>query len=156
MSVEIEVNGIKHKIDAEPETSLLEILRDDLGLTGTKYGCGESQCGACTVLMNGFPIHSCVTQLSDAADSKIVTIEGIEKNGHLHAVQQAFIDEGAMQCGYCVSGMIMTAVGMLNRNPNPNDEEILMRMSGNICRCGSYPRMMAAIKRASRTIRGVK
>ncbi|MDR3688931.1 MAG: (2Fe-2S)-binding protein [Fimbriimonas sp.] len=156
MSVEIEVNGIKHKIDAEPETSLLEILRDDLGLTGTKYGCGESQCGACTVLMNGFPIHSCVTQLSDAADSKIVTIEGIEKNGHLHAVQQAFIDEGAMQCGYCVSGMIMAAVGMLNRNPNPNDEEILMRMSGNICRCGSYPRMMAAIKRASRTIRGVK
>jgi len=156
MSVQLIVNGVKHQVDAEPETSLLEVLRDDLGLTGTKFGCGESECGACTVLLNGVPVHSCITPLSEAVGSPITTVEGLAKNGHLHPVQQAFLDEGAMQCGYCVPGMIRAAVGLLDSNPNPSDSQIVQEMSGNICRCGGYPRMVAAIRRASHAMRGVK
>ena len=155
-SIEIEVNGIKHQVTAEPDTSLLEVLRNDLGMTGTKFGCGESECGACTVLINGSLAHSCVTQVSEVAGLSITTIEGLEKNGKLHPVQQAFLDENAMQCAYCVSGMIMASVSLLNRNPNPTDEQIVQGMSGNVCRCGSYPRMISAIRRASKTMRGAK
>lgn len=148
-NIELRVNGVKRNVDAEPETSLLEALRDDVGLTGAKYGCGESECGACTVLLDGQPVHACITSLSDAVGADILTIEGLEKDGKLHPVQQAFIDEGAMQCGYCVPGMIMRAVSVLERNPHPTDAEIVRAMSGNVCRCCGYPKMLAAIKRAS-------
>jgi aerobic-type carbon monoxide dehydrogenase small subunit (CoxS/CutS family) len=154
--LELEVNGVKHKIDADPETSLLEVLRDDLGLTGTKYGCGESQCGACTVLLGGEPIHACITSIGEAAGQPIRTIESLEKDGKLHPVQQAFLDEGAMQCGYCVSGMVMAAYGLLKMNNNPTEGQILEHMNGNICRCGTYPRIVAAVKRAGAAIRSEK
>jgi len=147
--VQLTVNGVEHTVSAEPATSLLEILRDDLRLTGTKYGCGESQCGACTVLLDGTPVHSCVTSLSEVGRKSITTVEGLEKDGRLHPLQQAFIDEGAMQCGYCVTGMIMAGVGLLNKVSKPTDEQILENMEGNVCRCGGYPRMVAAIKRAA-------
>jgi aerobic-type carbon monoxide dehydrogenase small subunit (CoxS/CutS family) len=155
-TVELEVNGVKHQVTADPETSLLEVLREHVGLTGAKYGCGESQCGACTVLLGGQPVHSCVVTLADAIGQPVLTIEGLEKNGKLHPLQQAFIDHGAMQCGYCASGMIMAAVGFLATNPNPTEAQIAGHMSGNICRCGCYPRMVAAIKDAAQTIRGRK
>ncbi len=151
--MELEVNGVKHRVDAEPETSLLEVLRDDLGLTGTKYGCGESQCGACTVLVDGEKVHSCVVQVSEVVGQKITTIESLAKEGKLHPLQQAFLDEGAMQCGYCVPGMIMAAVALLERNPHPSDSEIMGSMNGNICRCGGYPLMVAAIRRASKEMK---
>ena|SRR5579862_1346396 len=150
MDVTLDVNGVKRQVSADPETSLLEVLRNDLGLTGTKYGCGESQCGACTVLLGGKPVHSCVTSLEDAAGKPILTIESLEKNGQLHPLQQAFLDEGAMQCGYCVPGMIMAAYGLLRSNPKPTDAEILDHMQGNICRCGGYPRMLSAIQSVAR------
>ncbi|HVT13268.1 MAG TPA: (2Fe-2S)-binding protein [Fimbriimonadaceae bacterium] len=149
MDITLDVNGVKRHVAADPETSLLEVLRDDLGLTGAKYGCGESECGACTILLDGENIHSCVTSLSEAQGKKIVTIEGLPKNGKLDPVQQAFLDEGAMQCGYCVAGMILAARALLDKNPHPSDAEIFEHMNGNICRCGGYPRMIAAIKRAA-------
>lgn len=145
----LDVNGAKRHVNADPETSLLEVLRDDLGLTGTKYGCGESQCGACTVLLDGDNVHACVTSVAEAKGKKIVTIEGLAKNGKLDPLQRAFLDEGAMQCGYCVSGMILAARALLDKNPHPTDAQIVEHMNGNICRCGGYPRMIAAIKRAA-------
>lgn len=151
-AIELRINGASRKVDAEPETSLLEVLRNDLGLTGTKYGCGESQCGACTVLLNGEATHSCVTPLSEAVGKEIRTIEGLAESGKLHPVQQAFIDEGAMQCGYCVPGMIMRAVALLERTPNPTDAEIVRFMNANVCRCGGYPKMLDAIKRAGKNM----
>ncbi len=149
-AVELVVNGQTHRVHADPDTSLLEVLRDDLGLTGTKFGCGESQCGACTVLIGREPVHSCIATLDEVKGQPITTIEGLEMDGKLHPVQQAFLDEGAMQCAYCVSGMIMAAVGHLYRNPTPSDEQIAQFMNANICRCGSYPRMVAAVKRATK------
>jgi aerobic-type carbon monoxide dehydrogenase small subunit (CoxS/CutS family) len=149
MDVTLDVNGVKRQVSAAPETSLLEVLREDLGLTGTKYGCGESQCGACTVLLGGESIHSCVTSLDEVKGMPVITIEGLAKNGKLDPVQQAFLDEGAMQCGYCVSGMILAARALLNKIPHPTDAEIVEHMNGNICRCGGYPRMLTAIKRAA-------
>jgi aerobic-type carbon monoxide dehydrogenase small subunit (CoxS/CutS family) len=149
MDITLDVNGAKRHVSADPDTSLLEVLRDDLGLTGAKYGCGESQCGACTVLMDGAHVHSCVTTLDDAAGKAILTIEGLAKGGKLDPIQQAFLDEGAMQCGYCVTGMILAARALLNKNPHPSESEIVEHMNGNICRCGGYPRMVAAIRRAS-------
>jgi len=154
--VELEVNGVKHQVDADPGTSLLEIIREDLGLTGTKYGCGESQCGACTLLLGGQATHSCVTTLSEAVGLPILTIESLEKNGKLHPVQQAFLDTGAFQCGYCVSGMIMAAVALLESIPDPTEAQIVEHMSGNICRCGGYPRMVAAIQEAAMAMKGAK
>ena len=156
MSETLHVNGKARVVDAEPDTSLLELLRDDLGLTGTKYGCGEGQCGACSVIVDGDLVHSCVTPLSEVKGTAITTIEGLTAGGFLHAVQHAFVDEGAMQCGYCVSGMIMAAVNLLTVNPKPTDAEIRNGMSGNICRCGCYPRMIDAVKRAAATLRGDK
>ena len=150
MELFLDVNGTKRVTSADPETSLLEVLRDDFGLTGTKYGCGESMCGACTVIVGGDSVHSCVTSIGEAAGKPILTIEGLSNDLKLDPLQQAFLEEGAMQCGYCVPGMIVAARALLNRNPKPSEEEILKHMNGNICRCGGYPRMVAAIKRASK------
>jgi isoquinoline 1-oxidoreductase subunit alpha len=150
---ELQVNGIKHSIDAEAETSLLSVLRDQLELTGAKYGCGEGQCGACTVLIDGFPRRSCITSVSAAAERQITTIEGLEQHGRLHPLQQAFLEAGALQCGYCTAGMIMTGVALLSKNPNPTEEEISRFMEGNICRCGVYPRIIAAIRGAAKALR---
>jgi len=146
---ELRVNGQSRSVEAEPEASLLVILREQFGLTGTKYGCGEAQCGACTVLIGGRAKRSCRTQVSLVAGKEITTIEGLAQGEKLHPVQQAFLDEGAMQCAFCTSGMILSAVSLLNEKPHPSDEDILQSMDGNICRCGTYPRIIAAIRRAS-------
>jgi aerobic-type carbon monoxide dehydrogenase small subunit (CoxS/CutS family) len=145
----LNVNGKPYKVDAPAEETLLSVLRDRLNLTGTKYGCGEGQCGACTVLMDGTATRSCSIPAAAAAGTKITTIEDLERDGRLNPVQQAFLDEGAFQCGYCTSGMIMSATALLRDNHAPDDEQILGAMNGNICRCGTYPRILAAIKRAS-------
>ncbi|MBZ5545876.1 MAG: (2Fe-2S)-binding protein [Acidobacteriia bacterium] len=146
---ELRINGKRLAVEAEGETSLLTVLRDQLDLTGTKYGCGEGQCGACTVLINGNPRRSCLTPVSAAEKKEITTIEGLATGGYLHRVQQAFLDEEALQCGYCTSGMIMTAVALLRTHPQPSDEEIARFMEGNLCRCGTYPRIVAAVRRAA-------
>jgi aerobic-type carbon monoxide dehydrogenase small subunit (CoxS/CutS family) len=149
MRIEIDVNGRRHALDVEPSRSLLSVLRDELALTGAKYGCGEGQCGACTVLLGQRTVHSCSTPVSAAVGHPITTIEGLEQGGRLHSVQQAFLDEGAMQCGYCTPGMILAAVSLLRANPSPNDEQIVDGMQGNVCRCGTYPRIVAAVRRAA-------
>ena len=143
------VNGSKHQLNVPPDLPLLYALREHLQMTGTKYGCGEGQCGACTVLLDGRPVRSCRTPVSQAAGKEITTIEGLARNGRLHPVQQAFLDQEAFQCAYCTSGMIMSTVGLLQSNPRPSDEEILRFMNGNMCRCGSYGRIMAAIRQAA-------
>jgi isoquinoline 1-oxidoreductase subunit alpha len=145
----LRINGQPLSVEAEPDTRLLWILREQLDLTGTKYGCGEGQCGACTVLIDGRAHRSCMTPVSTVTGKSIVTIEGLAKDDHLHPVQQAFLDEEAMQCAYCTSGMIMSAVSLLNNREKPSDAEILQFMQGNICRCGTYPRIVAAIRKAS-------
>jgi len=124
-------------------------MRDEIGLTGAKYGCGEGQCGACTVLIDGVPRRSCITKVWSVSGKAITTIEGIERDGVLHPLQEAFLAEDALQCGYCTSGMIVSGVGLLKTNPHPSDAEILEFMEGNICRCGTYPRILAAIRRAA-------
>ena len=146
---ELHVNDRALQVDADAERSLLSVLRDDLELTGAKYGCGEGQCGACTVLIDGTPTHSCITSVAKVGLRKITTIEGLERDGRLHPLQQAFLEVGAMQCAYCTSGMIMTGVALLKRTPNPSEPEIIRSMEGNICRCGTYPRIITAIKRAA-------
>ncbi len=145
------VNTEKHEVDAVPNTPLLWILRDNLGLTGTKYGCGMAQCGACTVHLDGVPVRSCSVPVSVIENKKITTIEGISSGDKLHPVQQAWMDENVPQCGYCQSGQIMSAVALLEKTPTPGDKEIEAAMSGNICRCGTYERIRKAIKRASNT-----
>jgi len=151
---ELHVNGKALRVDADSERTLLSVLRDDLDLTGTKYGCGEGQCGACTVWLNGFPARSCHTSAGDAAQKKITTIEGLEQDGRLHPLQEAFLDAGAMQCAYCTSGMIMSGAALLRRNPNPSEEEIVHFMEGNICRCGTYRRIIMAIQGAAKVMKG--
>jgi aerobic-type carbon monoxide dehydrogenase small subunit (CoxS/CutS family) len=150
---ELHINGERREVDAEPDASLLSILRERLNLTGSKYGCGEGQCGACTVLIDGLPRRSCITLVGSAAGTRITTIEGLARDGRLHPLQQAFLDEGALQCGYCTSGMIMTGTALLAKSSDPSEEEIVHFMEGNICRCGTYPRIVAAIQRASKTLR---
>jgi aerobic-type carbon monoxide dehydrogenase small subunit (CoxS/CutS family) len=145
----LKINGQTFSVEAEPDATLLSVLREQLDLTGTKYGCGEGQCGACTVLIEGRAHRSCMTPISTASGKSIITIEGLAKGDSLHPVQQAFLEEGAMQCAYCTSGMIMSAVSLLNNRENPSDAEILQFMQGNICRCGTYPRIIAAIRKAS-------
>jgi aerobic-type carbon monoxide dehydrogenase small subunit (CoxS/CutS family) len=145
----LKINGSEHKVDAGAGESLLSVLRNRLGLTGTKYGCGEGACGACTVLVRGKSVRSCLTPATAAEGQDIVTIEGLAAKGTLHPVQQAFLDEEAFQCAYCTSGMIMSAVSLLKAKANPTEEEIIDEMNGNICRCGTYTRIMAAIRRAA-------
>jgi len=143
------VNGKEQQVSAPPDEPLLWVLREKLDLTGTKYGCGEGQCGACTVLLDGKAVRSCLTPFSAASGKKIVTIEGLERNGALHPVQQAFLAEEALQCGYCTSGMILSAVALLEKSPQPSDDEIVRSMYGNICRCGTYPHIVAAVRQAA-------
>ena len=149
MRLDLDVNGTRRAVDVDPARTLLSVLREELELTGTKYGCGEGQCGACTVLLGDRAVRSCMTPVSRAAGTRITTIEGIERNGGLHPLQQAFIDEGALQCGYCTPGMIMSGVALLAATPAPSAPEIARAMEGNVCRCGPYPRVVAAIQRAA-------
>ena len=146
------VNGKRHELDIEPETPLLWVLRDEIGLTGTKYGCGIAQCGACTVHVNGEAVRSCQVAASDANGAKILTIEGLSKDAD-HPVQKAWIAEDVPQCGYCQSGQIMAAVALLQKNPKPTDAQIDEEIT-NICRCGTYPRLRAAIHRAAALTNG--
>ena len=150
--IQLEINGKRYTVQSDPETPLLSALRDELGLTGTKYGCGEGQCGACTVLVGGTPRRSCQIPVSAAAAKPITTIEGLEQDGRLHAVQEAFLDEGAFQCAYCTSGMIMSSVGLLSTNPSPTSAEIVQSLQGNICRCGTHPRIIEAVHRAAKAM----
>jgi isoquinoline 1-oxidoreductase alpha subunit len=147
-SFTLKVNGQEYAVDTDPETPLLWILRDSLGLTGTKYSCGSGLCGACTVHLDGRAVRSCVTPVSAAASHEIVTIEGLSPD-HIHPVQTAWLEENVPQCGYCQPGQIMQAAALLAENPTPTDDEIDVAMSGNICRCGTYPRIRRAIHRAA-------
>ncbi len=147
--MELRVNGRGVTIPDEGDRSLLAVLREELGLTGSKYGCGEGQCGACTVLIDGSPARSCITPAKAAAGRHITTIEGLETEGRLHPVQQAFLDADAMQCGYCTAGMIIASVALLKNHPNPTGEDIRRGLEGSICRCGTYPRIAEAVKRAA-------
>jgi aerobic-type carbon monoxide dehydrogenase small subunit (CoxS/CutS family) len=145
----LHVNGSSRSCDAAAQRSLLSVLRDDLELTGTKYGCGEGQCGACTVLVDGVPVRSCLTPCGTVGPQRITTIEGLERDGRLHPLQQALLDVGAFQCAYCASGMIMNGVALLAKNATPTDDEIVRFMDGNLCRCGTYGRILDAIKLAA-------
>ncbi|HMB29612.1 MAG TPA: (2Fe-2S)-binding protein [Blastocatellia bacterium] len=147
--LELQVNGTRRRVEVDGERSLLSVLRDELDLTGAKYGCGEGQCGACTVLVDGRAVRSCLTQAASVEGKQVTTVEGLERNGDLHPLQEAFLAVDAMQCGYCTAGMIMSGVGLLKKTPNPTDADILRAMEGNICRCGTYPRIVAAIRQAA-------
>ena len=151
----LNVNGKKLRVDVDSQTPLLYVLRDHLNLTGTKYGCGEAKCGACTVLVDGQPMRSCVTPVGRAGDKQITTIEGMEKDGKLHPLQEAFLKADALQCGYCTSGMIMAAAALLNKNAKPSRDEIAKHMDGNVCRCGTYARIVNAIELAAGTAKEV-
>jgi len=146
---ELLVNGGRRRIDVDSDRTLLSLLRDDLDLTGSKFGCGEGQCAACTVLVDGAALKSCLTKVGAVAGKHIVTIEGLAPEGKLHPVQQAFLDADAMQCGYCTPGMILGAVALLRRTPSPTESEIASGMNGHICRCGTYPRVVRAIQSAA-------
>lgn len=151
-TIVVTVNGKEHRVAASPNQPLLWVLRNSLQLTGTKYGCGEGQCGACTVLLERKPVRSCLTPFSDAAGKNVITIEGLEREGTLHPVQQAFLREEAFQCGYCTSGMILSAVALISSNKNPSDDDIVRAMNGNICRCGTYPRILTAVREAAQMV----
>ncbi|HTC67820.1 MAG TPA: (2Fe-2S)-binding protein [Candidatus Acidoferrum sp.] len=153
MAIQVEVNGKRYAVKYPGDTPLLYVLRDELGLTGTKYGCGEGQCGACTVLLGDAPRRSCQIPVSAAAGRPITTIEGLEHDGKLHPVQQAFLDAGAFQCAYCTSGMIMSTVGLLKTNPSPTPADIVQGLQGNMCRCGTHPRIMEAVLSAAKLSR---
>ncbi len=150
-TIRLTVNGKSYNVTTDPDRPLLEVVREDLGLTGTKYGCGEGQCRACTVLMDGKAIVSCITPVRMAQGRKLVTIEGLSNGERLHPVQQAFLEEGAMQCGYCTSGMILRTVALLDHNPKPSEAQIIEELNGSLCRCCGYPRILAAVKRAAET-----
>ncbi len=151
---ELHVNGTGRATDADPDRTLLSVLRDDLGLTGAKYGCGEGQCGACTVLVDGRAVRSCQQRVETAAGKPIRTVEGLATGEKLHAVQEAFLEAGSMQCGYCTPGMIMSAVALLEKQPDPTREDIIKGMNGNVCRCGTYTRIVAAIEAAAKALKG--
>ncbi len=152
--IELRVNGVRHKVEAEPERTLLGVLRDELGLSGSKYGCGEGQCGACTVVLDGRAVRSCRMALSDCDGKPITTIEGLERDGKLHPLQQAFLDCGALQCGYCTAGMIMNAYALLAKRQAPSRQQIMQAMEGNVYRCGTYQRILAAIGQAADALKG--
>ena len=149
MRVSLTINQQVHDVDARPGLSLLSVLRDDLGLTGTKYGCGHGACGACMILVDGIATPSCRLSVEEAAGKSILTIEGVARNGSLHPVQRAFVDEDAMQCGYCTSGMIISAIGLLAKSPHPADDEIRQALQPNLCRCGVFGRVLRAVKKAA-------
>lgn len=149
--VNLNLNGKKLRVDVDAQTPLLYVLRDDLNLTGAKYGCGEAKCGACTVLVDGQAMRSCVTPVGRVSGKQITTIEGMEKDGKLHPLQEAFLKADALQCGYCTPGMIMAAAALLNKNAKPNRDEIVKHMDGNVCRCGTYARIVNAIEVAAGT-----
>ncbi|HMF15020.1 MAG TPA: (2Fe-2S)-binding protein [Gemmataceae bacterium] len=153
-TTELQVNGRKHRVEGDTARSLLSVLRDELDLTGSKYGCGEGRCGACTVVIDGRATRSCVSAVGDCEGRRITTIEGLEHDGKLHPLQEAFLHVDAMQCGYCTPGMIMSGVALLDRNPAPNTEDIVGAMQGNICRCGTYARIVAAILEAAAARKG--
>ena len=146
----LRVNGQERRVTAPPETTLLAALRDFLGLTGSKYGCGEGQCGACTVLVDGLAAKSCTMPLSKAAAREVTTIEGLERDGRLHPLQDAFLKADAMQCGYCTPGMILAGVALRRKTPDPTEAEIVRNLAGNVCRCGTYPRIVAAVRMAAK------
>ena len=149
----LRVNGRDRTIEAEPGDSLLSVLREDLQLTGSRYGCGEGQCGACTVLLDGAGARSCVTRISSVGTKAVTTIEALAAGDRLHPVQQAFLDAEAFQCGYCTSGMVMAAVGLLKTNPNPSESDIARLMDRNVCRCGAYSRIVKAVRLAADRMR---
>jgi len=153
-SARLRVNGVERPVSLAPDRSLLYVLREELGLTGTKYGCGEGECGACKVLMDGLAVRACQTPIGEAVGHSIVTIEGIAPAGRLHPVQEAFVDAGAFQCGFCTPGMIIAAVSLLDRTPGATEEEIRAAMDGNLCRCGGYLRILDAVQRAARASTG--
>jgi len=148
-TINFTLNGQPRTVRTDPDRPLLEVLREDLDLTGAKYGCGESECGACTVLVDGVAVRSCVRPIRTVADKQITTIEGLSPNGKLHPVQEAFLAENAYQCGYCIPGMVLGLVALLQRKPIPSDDEILSRMDGHLCRCCGYPSIVKAIRRAA-------
>lgn len=150
---QIHVNGSVHPLSQDPDQSLLSFLREDLDLTGAKYGCGEGQCGACTVLIDGQPTRSCITPAASVGDRQVLTIEGVTTGGKLHPVQEAFLEADAMQCGYCSSGMVLAAVALLQQNADPSEAQIVQAMEGNICRCGTYRRVVRAIRAAAQAQR---
>jgi aerobic-type carbon monoxide dehydrogenase small subunit (CoxS/CutS family) len=152
-TVRLLVNGASRAVAAQPARPLLGVLRDELDLTGAKYGCGEGQCGACTVLVDGKATRSCVTTVGDAAGKAVTTIEGVARGKQLHPLQTAFIESGAMQCGYCVPGVIVAALGLLKKNADPSESEIRSALRGNICRCGTYPRIVQAVRSAAAAMR---
>ena len=151
---ELNVNGARRRIDADAERPLLSVLRDDLDLTGCKYGCGEGRCGACTVLLDGRPARSCVTPVRATAGKQVRTIEGLATGDRLHPLQEAFLRCDALQCGYCTPGMILSALALLTEQPHASREEVVRFMNGNVCRCGTYPRIVAAIQDAARVMQG--
>jgi aerobic-type carbon monoxide dehydrogenase small subunit (CoxS/CutS family) len=151
--ITLTVNGKDHRVTTDPDRSLLEVLREDLGLMGTKYACGEGQCGACSVLVGDNRVLSCVFPASRADKKAVTTIEGLSTGERLHPVQEAFLAEGAMQCGYCTSGMVIAAVALLRKNPQPTDEEIVKAMNRNLCRCNGYTRILKAVRRAAGMMR---
>ncbi len=148
------INGSERRINVPADEKLLTVLREELDLTGTKYGCGEGQCGACTVLVDGEPVRSCRAEVATVEGKQITTIEGLARQGRLHPVQQAFLEHEAFQCAYCTSGMVMSAVALLARQPNPTEPQIVRAMNGNVCRCGTYPRILAAVRGAAAAMRG--
>ena len=147
--ITLTINGARFPVNAPGDETLLSVLRNRLALTGTKYGCGEGECGACTVLLDGHAVKSCQTLTSEAADGSITTIEGLAQHGQLTPLQQAFLDEDALQCGYCTSGMILRATALLRATPAPSEAQIVAGMNGNVCRCGTYPRIVEAVRLAS-------
>ena len=149
----LRVNGRTHRIQGEPDDRLLSVLRYDLGLTGSKFGCGEGHCGACTVMLDGQPTRSCVARLRGIGDKPVTTIEGIAQNGNLHPVQDAFLEAEAFQCGYCTPGMVMAVIGLLAEKPDPTPEDIATVLDRNVCRCGTYPRIVRAIQTAAENMR---
>ena len=155
-TIRLTVNGEKKTVVSHPDRSLLDVLREDLQLTGTKYGCGQARCGACTVLMDGRAVRSCSVRVGSAQAKSIITIEGLASGDALHPMQEAFLAEGAIQCGYCTPGMVLKAVALLGRYPNPTDEQIKAGMNGNICRCNGYTKIMQAIRRGAEQMREVK
>jgi aerobic-type carbon monoxide dehydrogenase small subunit (CoxS/CutS family) len=152
--MELVVNRQHYRLQVDPNSLLLWILRDQLELTGSKYGCGEGHCGACTVLIDGAPVRSCITPVSKIEGKEITTVEGLAQNGRLHPLQEAFIQADALQCGYCTPGMILSGVGLLKKNPHPSEPEIRRALEGNVCRCGTYPRIVAAMQIAEKALNG--